>query len=116
MAIKRCYENQRRTFLERQPGKEDFCREQGLNRKYRSRRERVRPHDTPLSTCLYGVPHFIAKKFKRRTGVVTPMEMEKYWQFLDLYYMTEESDDPDNTNGIIEHKLQWRSKRKCVAN
>ena len=41
VAIKRCYENSRRTHLENQPGKEEFCREQGLNRKYRSRRERV---------------------------------------------------------------------------
>ena len=41
VAIKRCYENLRRTHLEQQPGKEDFCKEQGLNRKYRSRRERV---------------------------------------------------------------------------
>ena len=41
VAIKRCYENHRRNFLEQQPGKEDFSREQGLNQKYRSRRERV---------------------------------------------------------------------------
>jgi hypothetical protein len=42
VAIKRCYENLRRTHLEQQPGKEDFCKEQSLTRKYRSRRERVK--------------------------------------------------------------------------
>ena len=35
--------------------------------------------------------------------------MEKYWSKLSLAYVTEESDDPENPNGIIEHKLQWRS-------
>ena len=46
----------------------------------------------------------------RRSGVVTTQEREKYWKFLSLYYVTEESDDPDNPNGIIEHHLPWRSK------
>ena len=40
------------------------------------------------------------------------MEREKYWQFLNLLYVTEESDDPDNANGLIEHKLPWRSESK----
>ena len=30
---------------------------------------------------------------------------EKYWSYLNLYYVTEESNNPDNPNGIIEHKL-----------
>ena len=42
VAIKRCYENIRRTFLEQQSGKEDFVEQQSKRRKYRSRRERVR--------------------------------------------------------------------------
>ena len=37
--------------------------------------------------------------------------MEK-WNCLSLAYMTEESDDEDNPNGIVEHKLEWRSKSK----
>ena len=41
--------------------------------------------------------------------MVTKTEMENYWQFLSLAYITEESDDPENPNGIIEHKLTWRS-------
>ena len=43
---------------------------------------------------------------------MTPVEKDKYWKFLSLHYLTEESDDPDNSNGIIEHRLQWRSKRE----
>ena len=43
------------------------------------------------------------------------MEMDRYWKHLNLYYVTEESDDPENSNGIIEHKIQWRSKRKRKA-
>ena len=26
--------------------------------------------------------------------------------------MTEESDDPDNSNGLIEHEFSWRSPSK----
>ena len=55
---------------------------------------------------------FSMQKFKRRTGVVTSVEMEQYWQHLNLYYVTEESDDAENPNGIIEHKLPWRAKRR----
>ena len=40
--------------------------------------------------------------------------MEKYWKFLGLGYVTEESDDMDNPNGIIEHKLKWRSDSKAT--
>ena len=35
--------------------------------------------------------------------------MEKYWQFLGLAYVTEECDDPDYPNELIEHKFEWRS-------
>ena len=41
--------------------------------------------------------------------MLTKSESEKYWNKLSLAYVTEESDDPDNPNGIIEHKLPWRS-------
>lgn len=47
--------------------------------------------------------------------MVTKGEKEKYWHLLNLMYVTEESDDPDNPNGIIEHKLQWRSKSKFTC-
>ena len=44
--------------------------------------------------------------------MVTPKERERYWQFLNPTYVTEESDDSENPNGIIEHKLDWRSESK----
>ena len=49
------------------------------------------------------------QKFRARTTVVSNKEMEK-WKDLSLVFMTEESDDPENPNGIVEHKLLWRSK------
>ena len=50
------------------------------------------------------------QKFQRRSSAVTKGEMDKYWKHLNLSYVTEESDDPDNPNGLVEHKLVWRSK------
>ena len=41
VAVRRCYENLRRVFLEHQSGKEDMVEHQSKMRKYRSRRERV---------------------------------------------------------------------------
>lgn len=43
---------------------------------------------------------------------MTKNEMERYWKHLSLEYVTEESDDQENPNGIIEHKLSWRSDSK----
>lgn len=37
-------------------------------------------------------------------------EMTFYWQYLSQGYMTEESDDPENPENIIQHKLTWRSQ------
>ena len=37
-------------------------------------------------------------------------EEMKYWEQLSLSFMTEESDDENDPNCIIEHKLTWRSK------
>lgn len=51
---------------------------------------------------------------ERRANVVTPREMERYWRHLNLGFMTEESDDPENPNGIVEHRLLWRSQSKLV--
>lgn len=42
--------------------------------------------------------------------------MERYWRHLSLEYVTEESDDAENPNGIIEHKLSWRSNSKIQFN
>ena len=48
------------------------------------------------------------QKFQQRSTVVSSGEREKYWKHLSLMYVTEESDDPDNPNGLLEHKLPWR--------
>jgi hypothetical protein len=47
-------------------------------------------------------------------GILKQEELEKFWHKLSLAYVTEESDDPDNPNGIVEHKLLWRSKSKFI--
>ena len=40
-AVKRCYENVRRSFMEGQDGKENYVEEQSKRRRYRARRQRV---------------------------------------------------------------------------
>ena len=40
-AVKRCYQNIRRTEMEQQDGKEEYVELQSKRRRYRSRRERV---------------------------------------------------------------------------
>ena len=44
--------------------------------------------------------------------MVSKNEIDKYCQYLNVNYITEESDDPSNPNGIIEHKLPWRFESK----
>ena len=47
---------------------------------------------------------------------VTQKEMERFWKELNQAYMTEESDDSDDPDVIILHKLNWRSQSKlCVC-
>ena len=45
--------------------------------------------------------------------MVSDTEKKKYWCYLNLNYVTEESDDPQNPNGFVEHKLEWRSSSEC---
>lgn len=53
------------------------------------------------------------QKFHNRQSVILNEE-EKYWNDLSLEFMTEESDDEDDPNSIIEHKLPWRSTGTSV--
>ena len=46
-------------------------------------------------------------------SMVKPSEMV-HWKQLTLEYMTEESDDPDDSSLIVEHKLQWRSQSNVL--
>ena len=48
------------------------------------------------------------QKFENRKSVILSDELQ-YWDDLSLEFMTEESDDEDDFNCIIEHKLPWRS-------
>ena len=53
----------------------------------------------------------LTQKFDNRALVVLDSE-KKYWEKLSVDFMTEESDDNDDTNALIVHQLQWRSKRR----
>jgi len=53
------------------------------------------------------------QKYENRAIVVKPSEM-KYWDKLTIDDMSEESDDPNDPNTLIVHKLQWRSQGMCV--
>ena len=65
-----------------------------------------------LCTCQYNV---LIQKFDKRSQVVSKTEYERYWKFLSVEYMTEESDDPDDDNVIIERKLTWRSESEFTT-
>lgn len=45
---------------------------------------------------------------------MTEAEKEKYWEDLSILYRTDDSDDSENPNGLVEQKLQWRSPSECV--
>lgn len=55
------------------------------------------------------------QKFENRAIVVKQSEM-KYWEKLCIDDMSEESDDPNDPNTLIVHKLQWRSQgtKPCI--
>ena len=50
---------------------------------------------------------------KRKRAVKEGQEMERMMSH-SHFYMTEESDDADDPNTIVLHKLQWRSESKQV--
>ena len=54
------------------------------------------------------------QKFDNRKSVILNEEV-KYWDDLSLEFVTEESDDEDDPNCIIEHKLPWRSTGTSVC-
>lgn len=54
---------------------------------------------------------FNSQRYERRGTVVTEKEM-KLWRAMSYSYMTEESDDPENPNNLVIHKLPWRSDSK----
>ena len=55
----------------------------------------------------------LIQTFERRGSVVKDNE-KKRWKQLSYLYMTEESDDPDDSSVIVHHKLPWRSESKLI--
>ena len=56
---------------------------------------------------------FQLQTFERRESVVKDNELER-WKQLSYLYMTEESDDADDSSVIVCHKLPWRSESKLI--
>ena len=65
VAVRRCYENLRRTYLEQQSGKEELVEQQAKRRKYRSRRERVRYMYTGLKINFIHIKLIMATKYNQ---------------------------------------------------
>ena len=99
-------------MLDGKEAKDELTFQEALRKKYRARRQRV-CHVHCCSLCTLTNPNSISfpQKFCNRMSMVKPSEMV-YWKQLTLEYMTEESDDPDDSSLIVEHKLQWRSQSK----
>ena len=81
VAVRRCYENVRRTFLEHQSGKEDVIEEQAKRRKYRSRRDRVNLSIIMYTivaacTCMYVVIY--ARSPCHEYCLIMPIKVVKY--------------------------------------
>lgn len=43
------------------------------------------------------------------TQVILDRE-KKFWEKVSVAYMTEESDDPDNSSQLVTHHIPWRSQ------
>lgn len=105
VAVQRLYENQRRVFLNRKPENKQRAQEADVKKKYRARRERVRP-------CIYIKKYVLdlnLQLYARRSKFV-PQKLRKCWDKLNLHYMSEEDDGDDEK--ILVKKLPWRSDSK----
>ena len=77
-------------------------------KKYRARRFRVIQF-----YCVMCFTPFLHQKFKNRSECVLKTE-EKYWKFVTVDYMSEESDTSDYQGVIIIHHVPWRSSGSCL--
>ena len=105
-AIQCCYQNIRRQWCESQSGKENYVAHQQKQRKYRSRRQRVK--NKGKCVIRISIVLLFVQLFEKRSHVVSKNEQKQYWCHLTQAYMTEESDDAEHQNKIIQHRLQWR--------
>ena len=53
------------------------------------------------------------QKFDRRSVVVLESE-KKYWKELSVEFMSDESDDENDSNTFVIHQLSWRSESQFV--
>ena len=111
-AVRRLYQNLRRSYNEAQLGKECYVESQSKQRKLRSRRQRVNtPFKGDIRLSVYSF-HVITQVYDRRKRMVKDGEEANKWQSITCAYMTEESDDSSDPNVIITHRLPWRSESK----
>lgn len=63
-----------------------------------------------MHQCVYMIiPFDFFQKFDRRSVVVMESE-KKYWKELSVEFMSDESDDDNDSNIFIVHQLSWRSE------
>lgn len=63
-----------------------------------------------MQQCVYIITLFdFFQKFDRRSVVVLESE-KKYWKELSVEFMSDESDDENDSNTFVIHQLSWRSE------
>ena len=107
--VQRKYESLRRQWKAEE--REDYVevnRKISQQKKYRSRRKRVCIYRSRTVLLVLHITIFM-QKYDNRAIVVREGEM-KYWQQLSIDFMSEESDDPADSNSLIVHKHPWSSQ------
>lgn len=87
---------------------EEASKQLSIAKRYRARRKRVHTA-TYFSSIRHYYWYFSPQKFDNRAVVVRPTEM-KYWKHISIDEMSEESDDPEDPNTLVIHKLPWCSQ------
>ena len=114
MAVRRKYENDRRSLKESEKG-EEFKSRRVRRAKYEQRKQRVSDYDNQHCNFNFKFCTFIyIKAYDRRKSVLTENERQYYNQ-LSKEYMSDESDSSD-TESIVVHKHPWRSESKLISN
>ena len=63
-----------------------------------------------MQQCVYNITlSDFSQKFDRHSVVVLESE-KKYWKELSVEFMSDESDDEQDSNTFIIHQLSWRSE------
>ena len=96
-------------MVDQKENSQELIHQTAKKKKYRSRRQRVCTCVLVTNLIIDILYRVLFQKFSNRSAVVTKAE-DKYWNQLDINYMTEESDDPSDNMIIVEHKPAWRSQ------